>query len=401
MTLKTLHDLDLAGKTVLMRADINVPFKDRQVSDHTRIDRLKDSVDFITGSGAKLIVMAHLGRPKGAQDTDLSMEFLAPVLQERWGVRVTFSPHTIGEEAEKLAAGLQAGEGLLLENLRFHEGEKSNDPAFAQSLARLADIYVNDGFSVSHRAHASTSAITAHLPSAAGILMAGELQALNRALENPDRPVMAVVGGAKISTKLDVLKNLCGKVDYLVPGGGMANTFLHARGINVGKSLCEADMTENVREIENMAERHKCEIILPRDVVCADNLEAGTPFEICTAGSIPPDKMALDAGPDTVAHILKILQDCKTLVWNGPLGVFEVPPFDKGTKELAAKAAALSVSGELVSVAGGGDTVAALEATGTADDFSYVSTAGGAFLEWLEGRDLPGVKALMQNDKAA
>jgi len=387
---KTLDDMDFSGKRALVRVDINVPIENGIVTDTTRIDRIAPTVADIQAKGGKVILMAHFGRPKGQVVPEMSLEIIAPVVADVLGLPVVF---VNGAYADAVAE-MEGDEVLLLENLRFNPGEEKNDVAFAKRLASLGDIYVNDAFSAAHRAHASTEAIAHLLPSCAGRLMAEELGALEKALGTPQRPVVAVVGGAKVSTKLDLLGNLVGKVDHLVIGGGMANTFLAAQGINVGKSLCEHDLADTARAILAKAKAANCEIILPRDIVVAREFKAGAAHETLAPDACPPDAMILDAGPKTVAYIGAVLDKAKTLVWNGPLGAFEIAPFDAATNAAAAKAAALSKTGKLVSVAGGGDTVAALNQAGAADDFTYISTAGGAFLEWMEGKVLPGVAAL-------
>tara|TARA_R110002073_G_scaffold122541_2_gene265562 strand:+ start:1619 stop:2797 length:1179 start_codon:yes stop_codon:yes gene_type:complete len=390
MAWKTLDDMDLNGKRVLVRVDINVPMENGVVTDVTRISRIADTVYDIQDAGGKVILMAHFGRPKGKVVEALSMIHIAPAVADELGVPVTFADSDYRDAVKEM----HNDEVLLLENLRFNPGEEANDPAFAKRLASLCDIYVNDAFSASHRAHASTTAIAKLRPSCAGRLMQEELGALEAALGNPKRPVVAVVGGAKVSTKLDLLGNLVGKVDHLVIGGGMANTFLAAQGINVGKSLCEHDLADTAREILAKAEAAGCEIILPRDIVVARTFKAGAESETLAPDACPADAMILDAGPATVAYIEEILGRAKTLVWNGPLGAFEIAPFDAATNAAAQAAAALTKAGKLISVAGGGDTVAALNQAGVAADFTYISTAGGAFLEWMEGKDLPGVAAL-------
>lgn len=390
MAWKTLDDMDFAGKRALVRVDINVPVEDGVVTDSTRIDRIAPTVDAIQAKGGKVILMAHFGRPKGQVVPKMSLEHIAPAVADALGLPVTW----VNSDYADAVADMQDDEVLLLENLRFNPGEEKNDVAFAKRLASLGDIYVNDAFSAAHRAHASTEAIARLLPACAGRLMAEELSALEKALGTPDRPVVAVVGGAKVSTKLDLLGNLVGKVDHLVIGGGMANTFLAAQGINVGKSLCEHDLADTAREILAKAAAAGCEIILPSDVVVAREFKAGAANETVSAEACPADAMILDAGPLTVARISKTLSNAKTLVWNGPLGAFEIAPFDAATNAAAREAAALSKAGTLISVAGGGDTVAALNQAGAADDFTYISTAGGAFLEWMEGKELPGIAAL-------
>lgn len=392
---KTLDDMDFNGKRVLVRGDLNVPVADGKVTDATRIERLAPTIRELCDAGAKVVVMSHFGRPKGKVVPEMSLKPVAPALGEALGGKpVSFAPDCIGSEAESVVNGLQPGDVALLENLRFHAGEEANDPGFAGDLSRLGDVYVNDAFSAAHRAHASTDAIARLIPAAAGRAMQAELEALTTALETPIHPVVALVGGAKVSSKLDVLGNLVERVDAIIIGGGMANTFLHARGIHVGASLCERDLADTVREIEAKAKAAGCEILLPVDGVVATKFEAGARSKTVPIGDVPADMMILDVGPDSVTQLKKRLADCRTLLWNGPLGAFEIPPFDAGTVEVAREAGRLTRDGKLVSVAGGGDTVAALNHAGVADQFSYISTAGGAFLEWLEGKTLPGVAAL-------
>ena len=392
---KTLDDIDVAGKRVFLRADLNVPMRDGAVSDATRISRLVPTITELADKGAIVIVASHFGRPKGEPVLEMSLAPLAGPLSAALGGRnVSFADDCIGAEAQKVVGAAPGGDVVLLENLRYHEGEELNDPDFAAELAKLADVYVNDAFSAAHRAHASTEALAHLLPAAAGRMMQAELDALESALGNPERPVGAIVGGAKVSTKLDLLGNLVGKVDVLAIGGAMANTFLHALGTDVGKSLCEHDMADTAREILGRADEAGCQIILPADAVVAREFAEGAPSEVVPVGAVPDDMMILDVGPGTANGLAAKLSDLKTLVWNGPLGAFEVPPFDAGTVMVARVAADLTRAGLLKTVAGGGDTVAALVAADVLDDFSYVSTAGGAFLEWLEGKDLPGVKAL-------
>jgi phosphoglycerate kinase len=390
MGYKTLDDMDFNGKRALVRVDINVPMENGVVTDTSRIDRIIPTVDDIRARGGRVILMAHFDRPKGKVVPEMSLEHIAPAVADVLGLPVTF---VNGDYADAVAQ-MTDDEVLLLENLRFNPGEESNDPAFAARLASLGDIYVNDAFSAAHRAHASTEALAHLLPACAGRLMEEELRALDAALGNPARPVVAVVGGAKVSTKLDLLGNLVTRVDHLVIGGGMANTFLAAQGIGVGKSLCEHDLADTARAILAQAAAAGCEIILPRDIVVAREFKAGAAHETLPPDACPDDAMILDAGPATVAYIAQVLGAAKTLVWNGPLGAFEIAPFDAATSAAAAHAAALTRAGALISVAGGGDTVAALHHAGVADDFSYISTAGGAFLEWMEGKTLPGVAAL-------
>jgi phosphoglycerate kinase len=392
MSWKTLDDMDLTGKRVLVRVDINVPVENGLVTDATRIDRIAPTVTDILAKGGRPILLAHFGRPKGKVVLDMSLRVTVPALEAALGRKVRLIETLEG--AENLTDEALASDVLLLENIRFHPGEEANDPAFAARLAQLGDVYCNDAFSAAHRAHASTTGLAHHLPSCAGRLMQAELQALESALGTPKRPVVAVVGGAKVSTKLDLLGNLVARVDSLIIGGGMANTFLAAMGLEVGKSLCEHDMTATAREIMLKAGAAGCKILLPADVVVARDFAAGAPHEVVGAHACPPDAMILDAGPQAVARIIATLDAAKTLIWNGPLGAFEIAPFDTATNAAASHAASLSRAGKLISVAGGGDTVAALNKSGAAEDFTYISTAGGAFLEWMEGKDLPGVAAL-------
>ncbi|MEI4486579.1 phosphoglycerate kinase [Frigidibacter sp. MR17.14] len=394
MAWKTLDDMDLAGKTVLVRVDINVPVEDGRVTDATRIEKIVPTVKDILAKDGKPVLLAHFGRPKGQVVPEMSLKVTLPALEAALGVPVKFAEDCIGGPAKTAVAALQPGEVLLLENTRFHAGEEKNDPTMAAALAALGDVYVNDAFSAAHRAHASTEGLAKLRPACAGRLMEEELKALDAALGNPVRPVVAVVGGAKVSTKLDLLGNLVSKVDHLVIGGGMANTFLVAKGIEVGKSLAERDMAATATEILEKAAAAGCEIILPIDVVVAREFKAGAENQTVSAEACPADAMILDAGPESVAHIAMVFGKAKTLIWNGPLGAFEIAPFDAATNAAAAKAAELTKAGQLVSVAGGGDTVAALNKAGAAADFTFISTAGGAFLEWMEGKDLPGVAAL-------
>jgi phosphoglycerate kinase len=391
---RTLDDLSVAGQRVLVRSDLNVPMKDGKVTDSTRIERSAETLRALSAKGAKVIVLSHFGRPKGKRSVEFSLQPLVGPLGEALGRKVAFAGDCIGAPAENAVKALRDGEVLLLENLRFHDAEEANDPDFARQLAALGDLYVNDAFSCAHRAHASTEAIARLLPAAAGLLMQAELSHLQAALEHPKRPVMAVVGGAKVSTKLDLLGNLVAKVDCLVIGGGMANTFLFAQGAEIGKSLAERDLAETARAILKKAAARNCRILLPVDAVTAAEFKANSPTRTVSALQVPADQMILDVGPQSVAAINAEMAQCKTLVWNGPLGAFETPPFDQATMAVAREAARLTKSGALLSVAGGGDTVAALAQAGVEESFSYVSTAGGAFLEWLEGKDLPGVAAL-------
>jgi phosphoglycerate kinase len=390
----TLDDLDVADKRVLLRADLNVPVKDGKVTDATRIERLAPTIEALIAKGAKIVVMSHFGRPKGP-DTENSLRMLvAPLSRAIGGRTVHFATDCIGPEAKKVVDALKPGEVALLENLRFHPEEEKNDPGFAKSLAELGDVYVDDAFSAAHRAHASIAALTHLLPNAAGRLMQAELDALGAALEHPEHPVMALIGGSKVSTKLDLLKFIIGKVDRLAIGGAMANTFLFAQGRPVGRSLCEKEMADTARDILAAAEKQGCTVILPDDAVTAEELKPGVMTRTVGINAVPQNAMILDIGPDSVARISAALAECKTLVWNGPVGAFEVKPFDRATVALAKKVAELTQAKKLLSVAGGGDTVAALAAAGVEDKLTYVSTAGGAFLEWLEGRELPGVAAL-------
>jgi phosphoglycerate kinase len=394
---RTIETADVAGKRVLMRADLNVPAKDGKVTDATRIERIVPTIDSLLKRGAKVVLMSHFGRPKGQRKPEYTLKPVADKLAELLsGTKVHFVEDCIGPVAEDCVGQARNGEVVVLENLRFYPGEEKNDAAFAQSLARLGDIYVNDAFSVSHRAHASTEAVAKLLPAYAGLSMMAELNALTAALEAPVRPVAALVGGAKVSTKIPILSNLAAKVQAFVIGGGMANTFLFAQGYKIGKSLCEPDFADTAREIMAKAAESGCEILLPTDVVVAKEFKAGAECSVHPVGEVPEDGMILDIGPASVEALKARLRECKTLLWNGPVGAFEIAPFGEGTFALARKAAALAKAGELVSVAGGGDTVAALNAAGVTNDFTYVSTAGGAFLEWLEGRTLPGVAVLKQ-----
>lgn len=394
MTFRTIDDLPLAGMTVLLRADLNVPVQDGQVTDSTRLDRLVPTIKDLTGLSAKVVILSHFGRPKNGPDEKNSLRQVVPALAKALGAPVAFGEDCIGDVARRAIRGIDRGQVVVLENLRFHPGEEKNDPAFAKELAKLGDFYINDAFSAAHRAHASTEGLAHLLPAGAGRLMQAELVALAKALGQPRRPVAAVVGGAKISTKLDLLLNMVTKVDMLVLGGGMANTFLYAQGVEVGASLAEKDMADQARAITERAKESGCEILLPKDGVMAREFKAGAASRVVPVGQGAADEMMLDVGPATIAFLKDKLTGAKTLVWNGPMGAFEIAPFDAGTNALAAVVADLTRSGSLLSVAGGGDTVAALEHAGVADAFSYISTAGGAFLEWLEGKELPGVKAL-------
>ncbi len=392
---RTLDDLDVAGKRVLVRADFNVPMKDGQVSDRTRIERGALTLSELARRGAKVAVLSHFGRPNGKPVPEMSLHPILPVLSEALGgKKIAFAPDCVGALAHSTVDKLANGGVALLENLRFHAGEEANDPGFARELAGLGDLYVNDAFSCAHRAHASTEGIAHLLPAAAGRLMQEELDHLQKALASPQHPLAAIVGGAKVSTKLDLLGNLVEKVDLLIIGGGMANTFLFAEGRGIGRSLAERDMADRAREILAKAKARGSRVALPLDAVVAGALKPGVATSTVDIDAVPAEQMILDVGPKTVADLTQRLAQCRTLVWNGPLGAFETPPFEKGTLAVAREAASLTQAGKLLSVAGGGDTVAALAMAGVTDRFSYVSTAGGAFLEWLEGKTLPGVAAL-------
>ncbi|MFQ5784252.1 MAG: phosphoglycerate kinase [Alphaproteobacteria bacterium] len=392
---RTLDDLDAAGKRVLVRVDLNVPMEDGRVADATRIERIAPTLNELAEAGARVVVLSHFGRPKGKASPALSLKPLAAPLAAALGGRaVAFAADCIGPEAERAVAALDAGGVVLAENLRFHAGEMRNDPDFAAALARLGEVYVDDAFSAAHRAHASVVGVARLLPAYAGRLMQAELEALDAALENPARPVAAVIGGAKVSTKLAMLGHLVGRVDLLVIGGAMANTFLHANGVAVGKSLCERDMAETARNILKRARAAGCEVLLPSDAVVTARFEAAAPHRTVPIDRVPEDAMILDIGPESAAAIAARLESARTVIWNGPLGAFELDGFDAGTNAVAGAVARLTREAKLTSIAGGGDTIAALAKAGALDAFSYVSTAGGAFLEWLEGKELPGVAAL-------
>ncbi len=392
---KTLDDRGaLAGKRVLVRVDLNVPMESGRVTDATRIERVLPTIREIVDKGGKVILLAHFGRPKGAHIPEMSLKPVAAAVADHLGKPVAFAPDCIGDPARSAVNAMADGSVLLLENTRFHAGEEKNDPGFAKALAANGDIFVNDAFSAAHRAHASTEGLARALPACAGRTMQAELEALSTALTTPERPVLAVVGGAKVSSKIELLENLVTKVDMLVIGGGMANTFLAAQGKDVGKSLCEHDLTETAKKISAKAFDVGCDIILPVDVVVAKEFKAGADSRTVGLDAVEPDDMILDAGAASIANISAKIDKAETLVWNGPLGAFEIEPFDKATVAAAQHAAQATSSETLTSVAGGGDTVAALNHAGAASYFSYVSTAGGAFLEWLEGKELPGVKAL-------
>ncbi len=397
MTFKTLDDLtDIAGKRVLVRVDLNVPVKDGKVTDATRIERVTPTILELSKKGAKVVLLAHFGRPKGEPVADQSLGLIVPAVKDVLGKPVAFAEDCIGDKAKAAVDALKNGDILLLENTRFHKGEEKNDAEFTRALAANGDIYVNDAFSAAHRAHASTEGLARLLPAYAGRTMQAELEALEKGLGKPKRPVVAIVGGAKVSTKIDLLMNLVKKVDALVIGGGMANTFLAARGTDVGKSLCEHDLADTAKQIMIEAATAGCAIILPEDGVVAREFKAGAENEVVAIDRIPADAMVLDVGPKSVEAVNAWISRAETLVWNGPLGAFEIAPFDTATVAAARHAAARTKEGALISVAGGGDTVAALNHAGVADDFTYVSTAGGAFLEWMEGKPLPGVEILQQ-----
>jgi phosphoglycerate kinase len=394
MTYRTLEQVDTRGKRVLVRVDFNVPIQDGKIGDDTRLRAALPTIAELRKAGAKIILISHFDRPKGKRVPSMSLKPLVEPLSKLIGAPVAFADDCIGEAAERAEGHLHAGDVLLLENLRYHAGEEANDMAFAKQLAALGDIYVDDAFSAAHRAHASTEAIAHLLPAYAGESMRRELNALDRALGNPERPVLGIVGGSKVSTKLELLSHLLTKLDRLAIGGGMANTFLFAQGWEVAASYCEKDLADTAREIMKEAGKNHCELLLPIDIVVGERAEPGAAARIRGLGELDEHERILDAGPQTVARLLRAMDESKTLVWNGPLGVFEVPPFDKGTMEAARHAAELAKAGKLVAVAGGGDTVSALNAAGVAGDFTFVSTAGGAFLEWMEGKTLPGVQAL-------
>jgi len=398
VAVRTLDGMHAAGKRVLLRADLNVPVRDGQISDLTRIERLSPTIRELADAGARVIVCSHFDRPKGQRVPAMSLAPIARALGDVLGQPVAFAADCIGPEARAAVDAMADGDVLMLENTRFHAGEEANDPAFARKLAALADVYVNDAFSAAHRAHASTEGVAHVLPSYAGRLMQAELDALDSALGTPARPVCAIVGGSKVSTKLELLGNLSGRVDVLVIGGAMANTFLAAQGTGVGKSLQESEMHAMARDIMAEANRAGCDIVLPTDAIVAREFRANPPTETVSVHAIPPDAMMLDVGPATVQALQDRLPDIRTLVWNGPLGAFETPPFDAATTALARSVAEATEQGGLRSVAGGGDTVSALRHAGVLDRLSYVSTAGGAFLEWLEGKTLPGVAALQSSN---
>jgi phosphoglycerate kinase len=391
---RTLDDGDFRGKRVLLRVDINVPVKDGKVTDATRIERVLPTIRELSEDGAKVILLAHFGRPKGEPDPSLSLKPVRQAVEAELGRPIGFAGDCVGEPARKAVEVMSDGDILLLENTRFHKGEEKNDPDFTRALAKNGDVYVNDAFSAAHRAHASTEGLAHLLPAYAGRAMQEELEALEKGLGKPTKPVVAIVGGAKVSTKIDLLMNLTHKVDALVIGGGMANTFLAARGTQVGKSLAEHDLGGMAKQIMIEAAEAGCALILPVDAVVAREFKAGAASRCVAIGEVPEDAMILDVGPKTVEAVNQWIDRAATIVWNGPLGAFEIEPFDRATVEAARHAAERTKEAKLVSVAGGGDTVAALNHAGAADDFTYVSTAGGAFLEWMEGKALPGVEAL-------
>ena len=391
---RTIDALDCAGKRVLLRADLNVPLRDGKITDLTRLERLTPTIRELADKGARVIVVSHFDRPKGRRVPEMSLAPVREALARVLGHPVQFADDCLGPQAEAAVAALKDGDVLVLENTRYHAGEEANDPEMARGLAALADIYVNDAFSAAHRAHASTEGVARHLPAHAGRLMQAELAALTLALEDPERPVGAIVGGAKISTKLDLIGNILGRVDVLIIGGAMANTFLAAKGVGVGRSLQEPQMHDTARSIMAQAAARGCEILLPVDAVTATEFKAGAATRTVPVEQVSDDEMILDCGPGTVALLTERIGTLKTLVWNGPMGAFETVPFDAGTTALARVVAGLTTAGRLRSVAGGGDTVSALRHAGVLDELSYVSTAGGAFLEWLEGKTLPGIQAL-------
>ena len=394
MTFRNLETADLAGKRALVRVDFNVPMEDGRITDDTRLVSALPTIRFLSEAGAKVVLLAHFDRPKGRRVPEMSLLPVVEPLAALLGAPVAFADDCIGPDAAAVVEALPAGGVCLLENLRYHSGEEANDPAFVEALAVNGDLFVNDAFSAAHRAHASTEGLARRLPAYPGLAMRRELDALDSALGNPKRPVLGIVGGSKVSTKLDLLRNLVTKLDKLAIGGGMANTFLYAQGYEVGMSYCEKDLAETAREIIRLAGQNNCKLFLPIDIVVAEKLAPGAPARVRGLGEVDDDERILDAGPATVHRLGRALANSATLIWNGPLGVFEVPPFDKGTMGAAHLASVYARAGKIVAVAGGGDTVAALNQAGVVDDFTFVSTAGGAFLEWMEGKTLPGVAAL-------
>ncbi|MBN9318774.1 MAG: phosphoglycerate kinase [Caulobacterales bacterium] len=394
MPFRSLETADLKGKTALVRVDFNVPVENGAVTDDTRLRAALPTIHFLSSKGAKVVLLAHFDRPKGKRVPEMSLGFVAEPLSKLLEQPVAFADDCVGADAKAVIDGLEAGGVALLENVRFHAGEEKNDPEFAAQLAALGDLYVNDAFSAAHRAHASTEGVARLLPAYPGLSMQRELEALDAALGQPQRPVIGIVGGSKVSTKLDLLQNLVGKLDKLAIGGGMANTFLFAQGHDIGASFAEKDMADTAREILEKAKANTCEILLPIDVVVAEKMEAGVASRTCGLGEITDVDRILDAGTKSADRLIAAIAQCKTLIWNGPLGVFEIPPFDAATVAVAKEAGRLAKSGALIAVAGGGDTVAAMNHAGVAGELTFVSTAGGAFLEWMEGKALPGVEAL-------
>jgi len=394
MTFRKLQGADLKGKTALVRVDFNVPMEDGKVTDETRLKAALPTIELLSKAGAKTVLLAHFDRPKGKRVPEMSLKAVLDDLSALVGKPVAWADDCIGDVAASVINAMKPGDVALMENVRYHAGEEKNDPAFAAELAKLGDIYVNDAFSAAHRAHASTEGVAKLLPAYPGLSMERELTALELALGKPERPVMGIVGGSKVSTKLDLLKNLVTKLDKLAIGGGMANTFLYAQGHDVGASYCEKDLAETAREIIRLAGHNNCKLFLPLDIVVSEQMAAGVPTRVRNLGNVDEHERILDAGPETVARLKRAMSNSKTLIWNGPLGVFEIPPFQRATMEAAWHAAQLAREGKLIAVAGGGDTVSALNMAGVAVDFTFVSTAGGAFLEWMEGKVLPGVEAL-------
>ncbi len=401
MTMRAITDIDVSGKTLVIRADLNAPTNGGVVTDSTRIDRFAAGLKDLLARGASAVVLSHFGRPKGKPVPEMSLKPITAALAEALGTDVKFASDCVGDSVESIAGGLKPGEVMLAENLRFHAGEEANDAGFAAQLARLGDTYVNDAFSCAHRAHASTAAIADLLPAFAGPMLSEEVGALAIALEAPKRPSVALVGGAKVSSKISVLKNLVEKVDSIIIGGGMANTFFYADGVDVGKSLCETDQVDTVREIQTLARAANCELVLPIDIVYAFKFADNARNMIADVADCPQEAMILDAGPKSVVKFRTVMAHAQTILWNGPLGAFEIRPFEQATKQVAMEVAELTRGGLVTSVAGGGDTVAALNMAGVAEDFTYISSAGGAFLEWIEGKELPGIAALNRAAAAA